>query len=263
MKNYLAKNEIKFYTVNATKIAQEIGLGNRINMIMQSAFFKLANIIPEDEATQYLKDSISKAYGKKGEKVVNMNYEAVEQGKNALVQINIPSSWATATDDDNTNTQEPEFITNILRPINAQEGDSLPVSTFNGIEDGTFPQGTAAYEKRGIAVNVPEWILENCIQCNQCSYICPHSTIRPFLLNDEELQNAPEGFETKKAVGRGFDGLQYKIQVDTMDCTGCGNCADVCPAKDKALVMKPLDLKLKKKYQIGIMLYLVFLIKVI
>ena len=247
MKNYLAKNEIKFYIVNATKIAQEIGLGNRINMIMQSAFFKLANIIPEDEATQYLKDSISKAYGKKGEKVVNMNYEAVEQGKNALVQINIPSSWATATDDDNTNTQEPEFITNILRPINAQEGDSLPVSTFNGIEDGTFPQGTAAYEKRGIAVNVPEWILENCIQCNQCSYICPHSTIRPFLLNDEELQNAPEGFETKKAVGRGFDGLQYKIQVDTMDCTGCGNCADVCPAKDKALVMKPLETQTEKE----------------
>ena len=176
-----------------------------------------------------------------------MNYEAVEQGKNALVQINIPSSWATATDDDNTNTQEPEFITNILRPINAQEGDSLPVSTFNGIEDGTFPQGTAAYEKRGIAVNVPEWILENCIQCNQCSYICPHSTIRPFLLNDEELQNAPEGFETKKAVGRGFDGLQYKIQVDTMDCTGCGNCADVCPAKDKALVMKPLETQTEKE----------------
>ena len=247
MKNYLAKNEIKFYTVNATKIAQEIGLGNRINMITQSAFFKLANIIPEEEATQYLKDSISKAYGKKGEKVVNMNYEAVEQGKNALVQINIPSSWATATDDDNTNTQEPEFITNILRPINAQEGDSLPVSTFNGIEDGTFPQGTAAYEKRGIAVNVPEWILENCIQCNQCSYICPHSTIRPFLLNDEELQNAPEGFETKKAVGRGLDGLQYKIQVDTMDCTGCGNCADVCPAKDKALVMKPLETQTEKE----------------
>ena len=247
MKKFIADNNINFYTVNATKIAQEIGLGNRINMIMQSAFFKLANIIPEDEATQYLKDSISKAYGKKGEKVVNMNYEAVEQGKNALVQINIPSSWATATDDDNTNTQEPEFITNILRPINAQEGDSLPVSTFNGIEDGTFPQGTAAYEKRGIAVNVPEWILENCIQCNQCSYICPHSTIRPFLLNDEELQNAPEGFETKKAVGRGFDGLQYKIQVDTMDCTGCGNCADVCPAKDKALVMKPLETQTEKE----------------
>ena len=206
MKNYLAKNGIKFYTVNATKIAQDIGLGNRINMIMQSAFFKLANIIPESEATQYLKDSISKAYGKKGEKIVNMNYEAVEQGKNALVQINIPESWATATDNNNKHVQEPEFITNILRPINAQDGDSLPVSAFNDIEDGTFPQGTAAYEKRGIAVNVPEWILENCIQCNQCSYICPHSTIRPFLLNEEELKNAPEGFGTKKAVGKSFEG---------------------------------------------------------
>ena len=131
--------------------------------------------------------------------------------------------------------------------MNAQEGDSLPVSAFNGIEDGTFPQGTAAYEKRGIAINVPEWILENCIQCNQCSYICPHSTIRPFLLNDEELQNAPEGFETKKAVGKAFEGLQYKIQVDTMDCTGCGNCADVCPAKEKALVMKPLETQTEKE----------------
>ena len=178
---------------------------------------------------------------KKGEKVVNMNYEAVEQGKNALVQINIPSSWATATDDDNTNTQEPEFITNILRPINAQEGDRLPVSTFNGIEDGTFPQGTAAYEKRGIAVNVPEWITENCIQCNRCSFICPHACIRPVLVNEEELQNAPEAFKTKKAIGKGFDGLQYRMQVSPMDCTGCGNCADVCPAKEKALVMKPFD----------------------
>ncbi|CEI71900.1 pyruvate:ferredoxin (flavodoxin) oxidoreductase [Romboutsia hominis] len=241
MKNYLAKNNIDFYTVNATKIAQEIGLGNRINMIMQSAFFKLANIIPEEEATKYLKSSISNAYGKKGEKVVNMNYEAVEQGKSALVKINIPDSWANATDSEEHHENEPEFIREILRPMNAQEGDSLPVSAFNGIEDGTFPAGTAAYEKRGIGINVPEWILENCIQCNQCSYICPHSTIRPFLLNEEEVNNAPETFRTKKAVGKAFGGLQYRMQVDTMDCTGCGNCADICPAKDKALVMKPLD----------------------
>ena len=241
MKNYLANNDINFYTVNATKIAQEIGLGNRINMIMQSAFFKLANIIPEEEATNYLKTSINKAYGKKGEKVVNMNYAAVEQGKNALVKINIPSSWATAVDDNHVNENEPEFIRNILRPVNAQEGDNLPVSAFNGIEDGTFPNGTAAYEKRGIAINVPEWIPENCIQCNQCSYICPHATIRPFLLNEEEVNKAPENFVTKKATGKAFAGLQYKIQVDTMDCTGCGNCADVCPAKEKALVMKPLE----------------------
>ena len=241
MKNYLANNDINFYTVNATKIAQEIGLGNRINMIMQSAFFKLANIIPEEEATNYLKTSINKAYGKKGEKVVNMNYAAVEQGKNALVKINIPSNWATAVDDNHVNENEPEFIRNILRPVNAQEGDNLPVSAFNGIEDGTFPNGTAAYEKRGIAINVPEWIPENCIQCNQCSYICPHATIRPFLLNEEEVNKAPENFVTKKATGKAFAGLQYKIQVDTMDCTGCGNCADVCPAKEKALVMKPLE----------------------
>ena len=248
MKNYIANNDINFYTVNATKIAQEIGLGNRINMIMQSAFFKLANIISEEEATEYLKSSISKAYGKKGEKVVNMNYEAVEKGKNSIVKINVPQSWADAVDNIKSSTvEEPDFIKNILRPMNEQEGDRLPVSAFNGMEDGTFPVGTAAYEKRGIGVNVPEWILENCIQCNQCSYICPHSTIRPFLVNEEELQNAPEGFETKKAVGRGLEGLQYKIQVDTMDCTGCGNCADICPAKEKALVMKPLHTQTEKE----------------
>ncbi|MGL6104553.1 pyruvate:ferredoxin (flavodoxin) oxidoreductase [Romboutsia sp.] len=241
MKNYIAKNDINFYTVNATKIAQEIGLGNRINMIMQSAFFKLANIIPEEEATDYLKTSIHKAYGKKGEKIVNMNYEAVEQGKNASVKIDIPASWATVVDNNTIDEKEPEFIKNILRPINAQDGDSLPVSAFNGIEDGTFPAGTSAYEKRGIAINVPEWIAQNCIQCNQCSYICPHATIRPFLLNEDELQKVPNGFETKKAIGKAFEGLQYRMQVDTMDCTGCGNCADVCPAKQKALVMKPLE----------------------
>ncbi len=247
MKNFIAQNNVNFYTVNATKIAQDIGLGNRINMIMQSAFFKLANIIPEEEATEYLKESISKAYGKKGEKVVNMNYEAVEQGKDALVKINVPESWKTSINNTDENEKEPDFIKNILRPMNAQEGDALPVSAFNGIEDGTFPAGTAAYEKRGIAINVPEWIIENCIQCNQCSYICPHATIRPFLLNEEEVKNAPEGFETKKAVGKSFEGLQYKIQVDTMDCTGCGNCADVCPAKQKALVMKPLETQTDKE----------------
>ena len=248
MKNYIANNKINFYTVNATKIAQDIGLGNRINMIMQSAFFKLANIIPEEDATEYLKASISKAYGKKGEKVVNMNYEAVEKGKNSIVKINVPQNWSEAVDNIKSSAvEEPEFIKKILRPMNEQEGDSLPVSAFNGMEDGTFPSGTAAYEKRGIGVNVPEWILENCIQCNQCSYICPHSTIRPFLVNEEELQNAPEGFETKKAVGRGLEGLQYKIQVDTMDCTGCGNCADICPAKEKALVMKPLHTQTEKE----------------
>ena len=242
MKKFIAENNINFYTVNATKIASEIGLGNRINMIMQSAFFKLAEIIPETEAIEYLKDSIKKAYGKKGEKVVNMNFEAVEAGMNALVKIEVPSNWANAEEvETSLDLDEPDFIKNILRPMNAQEGNSLPVSAFNGLEDGTFPAGTAAYEKRGVAVNVPEWITDNCIQCNQCAYVCPHACIRPVLVNEEEVSNAPESFNTKKAIGKGFEGLQYRMQVSPMDCTGCGNCADICPAKQKALVMKPLD----------------------
>ena len=242
MKKFIADNNINFYTVNATKIAQEIGLGNRINMIMQSAFFKLAAIIPETEAVEYLKDSIKKAYGKKGEKVVNMNFEAVEAGLNALVKIDVPANWSNAEElEMAVDSDEPEFIKNILRPMNAQEGNNLPVSAFEGLEDGTFPAGTAAYEKRGVAVNVPEWITDNCIQCNQCAYVCPHACIRPVLVNEEEAANAPESFNTKKAIGKGFEGLQYRMQVSPMDCTGCGNCADICPAKQKALVMKPLD----------------------
>ncbi|MGL6106178.1 pyruvate:ferredoxin (flavodoxin) oxidoreductase [Romboutsia sp.] len=241
MKKYIAENEIKFYTVNATKIAEEIGLGNRINMIMQSAFFKLAEIISEEDAVGYLKDSIVKAYGNKGEKIVNMNYEAVEAGRNASVKVTVPAEWSSAEAlEAAVDSDEPDFIKNILRPMNAQEGDSLPVSAFNGIEDGTFPAGTSAYEKRGIAVNVPEWKVENCIQCNQCSYVCPHACIRPVLVSEEEVQNAPENFKTKKAIGKGFEDLQYRIQVSPMDCTGCGNCADVCPAKNKALVMEPI-----------------------
>ena len=242
MKKFIADNNINFYTVNATKIAQEIGLGNRINMIMQSAFFKLAAIIPETEAVEYLKDSIKKAYGKKGEKVVNMNFEAVGAGLNALVKIDVPANWSNAEElEMAVDSDEPEFIKNILRPMNAQEGNNLPVSAFEGLEDGTFPAGTAAYEKRGVAVNVPEWITDNCIQCNQCAYVCPHACIRPVLVNEEEAANAPESFNTKKAIGKGFEGLQYRMQVSPMDCTGCGNCADICPAKQKALVMKPLD----------------------
>ena len=242
MKKFIADNNINFYTVNASKIAQEIGLGNRINMIMQSAFFKLAAIIPETEAVEYLKDSIKKAYGKKGEKVVNMNFEAVEAGLNALVKIDVPANWSNAEElEMAVDSDEPEFIKNILRPMNAQEGNNLPVSAFEGLEDGTFPAGTAAYEKRGVAVNVPEWITDNCIQCNQCAYVCPHACIRPVLVNEEEAANAPESFNTKKAIGKGFEGLQYRMQVSPMDCTGCGNCADICPAKQKALVMKPLD----------------------
>ena len=241
MKQYIAENDIEFYTINAVKIGQEIGLGNRINMICQAAFFKLADIIPVEDAVKYLKDSIQKTYGKKGEKIVNMNCQAVDAGINSLVKVDVPASWADAVDAEKPEVEEPAFIKDILRPMNAQKGNDLPVSAFLGYEDGTFPNGTAAYEKRGIAVNVPEWITENCIQCNRCSFICPHACIRPVLVNEEELQNAPEAFKTKKAIGKGFDGLQYRIQVSPMDCTGCGNCADVCPAKEKALVMKPFD----------------------
>ena len=242
MKQYIAKNDIQFYTINAVKIGQEIGLGNRINMICQAAFFKLADIIPVEDAVKYLKDSIVKAYGKKGEKVVNMNHQAVDAGINSLVKVEVPASWANATDSHNDpKVEEPDFIKNILRPMSAQKGNDLPVSAFLGYEDGTFPAGTAAYEKRGVAVNVPEWDIEKCIQCNRCAFICPHACIRPVLVNEEELANAPEAFEAKKATGKGLEGLQYRIQVSPMDCTGCGNCADVCPAKGKALVMKPLD----------------------
>ena len=241
MKRYIAENEINFYTVNATKIASEIGLGRRINMIMQSAFFKLAEIIPQEEATEYLKASIKKAYGKKGEKVVNMNYEAVEAGMNSLVKINVPENWKNATEESKVETKEvTDFVKNIMNPMNALEGDKLPVSAFNGIEDGTFPAGTAAYEKRGVATDVPEWNMAKCIQCNQCAFVCPHACIRPVLVTDEELAKAPAGFETKKATGKTLAGLNYRIQVSTLDCTGCNNCVDICPAPGKALEMKPL-----------------------
>jgi len=239
-KKYIAENDIQFYTVNATGIANELGLGNRTNMIMQSAFFKLADVIPVDEAVGYLNDSIVKSYGKKGDKIVNMNKAAVEKGVTALVKIEIPASWASAEANQEKSADKPEFISDVVEVINRQEGDKLPVSTFAGIEDGTFPMGTAAFEKRGIAVTVPQWIPENCIQCNQCSFVCPHAAIRPALVNEEEKANAPEDFVTLKATGKGLEGLQYRIQVTPLDCTGCGNCADICPAKNKALVMEPI-----------------------
>lgn len=245
MKRYMAKKNIKFYVVNAVEIAKQLGLGGRFNMIMQSAFFKLANIIPIDTAVGYLKDAVVKSYGNKGQNIVDMNHGAIDKGLEALVQIEIPASWAEATDDDSNAKKVPAFIKNILEPMNRQEGDALPVSAFAGMEDGTFPLGTAAYEKRGIAINVPEWQVENCIQCNQCSYVCPHATIRPFLLNEEEAAAAPEGFAMKPAVGV-KDGSKYHIGISPLDCVGCGNCAQVCPAKEKALIMKPIDTQLSK-----------------
>ncbi len=242
MKKYLSDHNIDFYIIDATDIAAEIGLGSRINMIMQAAFFKLAKVIPIDDAVKYMKEAIKETYGAKGEKIVQMNYQAVDRGIESLKKLEVPEQWKNAVEtEDIKEAQEPDFIKNILRVINRQEGDSIPVSAFIGVEDGTFPLGTAAYEKRGIAVNVPEWLKDNCIQCNQCSYICPHAVIRPVLLTDEEIKNAPEKFETIGAKGKSLEQFAYRIQVSILDCTGCGNCANICPAKEKALVMKPLD----------------------
>ncbi|MDU5105277.1 MULTISPECIES: pyruvate:ferredoxin (flavodoxin) oxidoreductase [unclassified Clostridium] len=243
MKRYIAENNIEFYTLNAVKIAQEIGLGGRINMIMQAAFFKIANIIPVEDAVKYLKDAVVTSYGKKGEKVVNMNFAAIDKGVESIVRVNVPTDWMNAADEvkeDKANI--PAFIKNIVEPINAQKGFDLPVSAFNGMEDGTFIPGTAAYEKRGIAINVPEWQQDKCIQCNQCAYVCPHAVIRPFLLNEDEKTNAPESFKVVPAKAlRTEEPTFYSISVTPLDCTGCGNCAQVCPAPGKALIMKPIE----------------------
>ena len=194
MKAYLAKNKINFYIINATKIAAELGLGSRTNTIMQSAFFKIANVIPFDKAVDEMKHAILKSYGKKGEDIVNMNYAAVDAGVNAVVKVEVPAEWAPIDDNGFAHVSDasyPEFVRKIVEPINGLKGDDLPVSAFTGREDGTWENGTAAYEKRGIAVNVPEWKIENCIQCNQCAYVCPHATIRPFALTADELSSAP------------------------------------------------------------------------
>ena len=242
MKKYLAENDINFYIINAIKLGEEIGLGTRTNTIMQSAFFKIADVIPFGKAVDEMKKAIVKSYGKKGENIVKMNYAAVDAGGQNIVKVEVPQEWKNLEGKEVKQERNvPDFIKNVCDPINAQNGDSLPVSAFIGREDGTFPAGTTEYEKRGVAVSVPEWNVDNCIQCNQCAYVCPHAVIRPFLLDENELKNAPEGTKTKKAVGKGLDGLQFRIQVSTLDCTGCGNCADVCPAKDKALVMKHLE----------------------
>ena len=216
-KRFLAENNIKFYTLNAVKIAQEVGLGGRINMIMQSAFFKLANIIPVEDAVKYLKDAVVTSYGKKGEKVVNMNHAAIDKGIDAIVEITVPAEWANAKDEVVEAKEVPAFIKNIVEPMNRLEGDKLPVSAFNGMEDGTFEPGTAAYEKRGIGINIPEWIADNCIQCNQCAYVCPHATIRPFLLTEEEAKNAPAS--TKLVAAKALkteEPMQFTMAVSTL-----------------------------------------------
>lgn len=246
-KKYMAENDIQFYIINGTKIAAEIGLGNRTNTIMQSAFFKISNVIPYDLAVEEMKKAIIKSFGHKGEEIVNMNHAAVEKGGD-VTKIEVPKEWAKINVKEEEDHRDiPEFIKNVVEPINAQKGDDLPVSVFSGREDGTFPAGTTAFEKRGIAVNVPEWVSDNCIQCNQCAYVCPHACIRPFLLNEEELAKAPEDMTTIGAKPKTFAPHQFRIQLSPLDCTGCGNCVDVCPAKEKALVMKPLETQMQEE----------------
>ncbi len=239
MKKYIAEKQINFYIVNAVQIARELGLGGRFNMIMQAAFFKLADIIPTEEAVQYLKEAVVTSYGKKGQVVIDMNQGAIDRGMEALVKIEVPSEWSELELVEAHDDSKPEFIEKILEPMNRQNGDSLPVSSFVGIEDGTFPMGTTAYEKRGIAINVPKWDVDKCIQCNQCSFVCPHAVIRPTLLNEAEVKNAPEGFKAKAAIG--IKDYSYHLAISPLDCTGCGNCRQVCPAKEKALEMVPLE----------------------
>ncbi len=238
IKRTIAQKKLDFYNIDAVKIATKLGLGGRINMIMQAAFFKIANVIPPEEALQFIKDAIKKTYGKKGEKVVQMNVDAVDKTIDALKKVRIPKAWVTAGQDAYLEGDEPEFVNQVMRPMLAQQGDQLPVSFMS--PDGILPTGTTKYEKRGIAINVPEWIAENCIQCNQCAFICPHAVIRPYLAGDDDLKDAPKNFETLDAKGKELKGLKFRIQISPLDCTGCGNCADICPAKVKALVMRPL-----------------------
>ena len=240
MKRVLAQKNVKFYNVDAVKIASELGLGGRINSIMMAAFFKLSGVIPYADAEKYMKEAVLKTYGKKGEKIVNMNYAAIDNAISGLVEIKVPESWKATNDGaDMLLVKGDQFTNEVICPIASLEGDKLPVSAFDA--SGRFPTGTAKYEKRGIAINIPEWIPENCIQCNQCSYVCPHAVIRPFLLTADEAAKAPKSFVTKKAIGKEIADMQFKIQVSPLDCTGCGNSADICPSKQKALVMKPLD----------------------
>ncbi len=240
LKQVIAQKKLKFYNIDAVKIASEVGMGGRINTVMQSAFFKIANVIPAEEAFEYIKGAIKKTYGKKGDKVVNMNIAAVERSAEAIEEINYPADWAIATTGAVLEEMKvPEHFKNVIAPILRLEGDKLPVSAFT--VDGTVPIGTTQYEKRGIAIKVPVWKAETCIQCNQCAFVCPHAAIRPVLVKSEALQDAPKGYETKAAIGKEFAGYEFRMQLSPLDCSGCGNCADICPAKEKPLVMTNLE----------------------
>ena len=242
VKKYFADNNITVYYINATKIAQEIGLGNRTNTILQSAFFRITEVIPVDLAVEQMKKFIVKSYGRKGEDVVNKNYQAVDRGGEYL-RLEVDPAWSNLPVEDAINDDAPAFVHDVVRPINAQNGDLLPVSAFKGREDGTWDPGTAAWEKRGVATFVPVWKAENCIQCNKCAFVCPHAAIRPFVMNEQEAAASPFKEEEKlNAIGKGFEGMKFVQVVDVLDCLGCGNCADVCPGKKgvKALEMVPL-----------------------
>ena len=246
-KKYISDNKVRIYTIDAIKIAREIGLKNKTNAILQAAFFKLAEIMPEEDAVKYMKDAIRTTYGRKGEKIVSMNIEAVDAGIEKVQELMVPADWANPAPDAPKPAPEggldhaKDFVEKLLVPINAMRGDKLPVSAFMGIADGAVPVGTSAFEKRSIAVEVPQWIPENCLQCNQCSFVCPHSVIRPFVFTDKELAAAPEGTQSVQMKGKGCEEYKFAVIPSVLDCTGCGSCANVCPAKDKALKMVPLE----------------------
>ncbi len=247
-KRDLATKNVSFYIIDAVAIARDVGLGGRINTIMQSAFFKLANIIPIEQAVGYMKDAIKKSYGRRGDAIVNMNNTAVDKGVDALIKVDVPADWANATDSHTgADTDRPAFIRNVVDVINGMKGDTLPVSTFVDIADGSFPAGTSQYEKRGIAVDVPEWIPENCINCNRCAYVCPHAVIRPYLLTDAEFDAAPAGKKFLQPKLKAIADYKFVMGITPLDCTGCGNCAQVCPAKEKALVMKPIETQMDQQ----------------
>ena len=241
-KRLLAERKAQFYTIDATDIAEEIGLGNRTSTVLQAAFFKLSGVLPIDQAEEYMKQAAIKTFSKKGEKIVNMNLAAIERGLTDMVKIDIPAEWADLKDEElKIDGDLPEYVRKVLIPMNRADGDNIPVSTFSQYADGVMPISMARFEKRGVADNVPVWDADKCIGCNRCSLVCPHGAIRPFLFTEEEAAAAPESCVTKKAIGKGFEGLRYRIQVGVLDCQGCGSCVNVCPAKEKALHMVPLD----------------------